>query len=304
MNETLRTVNGRCVLRIERRLAHRPEKVWRALTNPAELSQWFPATVDLELKVGGEVTFSFEEGPSHSGQILELDPPRVFAFDWADTGEQDGRTIRTPDADVLRFELEPDGDGCLLVFTHTFDDRAGAASFASGWQACFHAMEQVLEGKPPGDAYPSAELHDSYVERFGLDEGSVEDRPDGWTVRFERQMTRPIETVWTALLDVEAGSQVEEGGAVPSGFTVDEIPAGAVVEVDAPRTLEYDWMANGDGDAAGRVRWELTNGTGHGARLILTQTGGRHLTHQRSTALATWQSRIDRLAEHLRTSND
>ena len=33
MNATLRTVDDRAVLRMERRLAHPPEKVWRALTD-------------------------------------------------------------------------------------------------------------------------------------------------------------------------------------------------------------------------------------------------------------------------------
>ena len=35
MNATLDTVDGRPVLRMERRLAHPPEKVWRAIHEPA-----------------------------------------------------------------------------------------------------------------------------------------------------------------------------------------------------------------------------------------------------------------------------
>src|SRR3712207_7693038 len=51
---------------------------------------------------------------SLDGVITELEPPRVFAYSWGD--------------DLLRWELRPAGDGCLLILTHTFDDRAGAAS--------------------------------------------------------------------------------------------------------------------------------------------------------------------------------
>ena len=35
MNATLETANDRPVLRFERRLAHSPEKVWKAITDPA-----------------------------------------------------------------------------------------------------------------------------------------------------------------------------------------------------------------------------------------------------------------------------
>lgn len=286
-NETLRTVDGRHVLRIERRLAHPPAKVWRAVTEPAELSQWFPATVTMELQAGAAVHFEDETGPGTAGRVVELDPPRVLVLDW--------------EGDLLRFELHPDGDGCLLRFTHTFDDRSGAASFASGWHECLNALEHVVDGRAPEPAHPSAELHDTYVEQFGLDEGATEVGPDGWTVRFERQMTRPIETVWAALQDAGA-APTQVGGPVPSGFTAGAVPAGTVTRVDAPRVLEYDWWSGNR--PAGRIRWELSAGTGHGARLVVTQTGSPDVSVQRSVGLTAWRERLGQLAHHLRTSKD
>jgi hypothetical protein len=53
-----------------------------------------------------------------SGTVVELDPPRVFAFTWG--------------KDLLRFELSADGRGCLLVFTHSFDNHASAPRSAAG----------------------------------------------------------------------------------------------------------------------------------------------------------------------------
>ena len=44
---------GRTVLRFERRLAHAPDKVWRAVTEPSELAHWFPAKIEAyELRPG------------------------------------------------------------------------------------------------------------------------------------------------------------------------------------------------------------------------------------------------------------
>ena len=38
--------DGRWRLRFTRALAHPPEKVWRAITEPEHLAQWFPTTIE------------------------------------------------------------------------------------------------------------------------------------------------------------------------------------------------------------------------------------------------------------------
>jgi uncharacterized protein YndB with AHSA1/START domain len=142
---TLQTVDGRHLLRFERRLAHSPERVWRAITEPDQLEKWFPAAVDVDLVTGGKMVFTFREKDvdSPDGQVTELDPPRVFAFDW---GHEN-----------LRFELRPEGQGCVLVFTHRFEDRSGAARFAAGWHLCLDVLEAELDGRQtpwaPGDRW-------------------------------------------------------------------------------------------------------------------------------------------------------
>lgn len=285
MNETLEVSGDRTSLRIERRFGYPPEKVWCAVTDPAHLNQWFPFNVEVDLRVGGEMRFipaQPDAGPTMGGVVTELDPPRVFAFTWAD--------------DLLRFELQADGDDSLLIFTHTFADHFGAASFAAGWQTCFDAMETTLAAGQPAPPSDIAELHDAYVVALGLDEGWAEETADGWAVRFERQMTRPIEDVWAAVRGTEVP---HTGDPVPPGFTTAEFPAGPVSTVDPPKLLEYDWWV--DGRVAGRVRWELGDGTGQGARLFLTQTGPIDRSDAKTTALATWKARIDELAARLRT---
>jgi uncharacterized protein YndB with AHSA1/START domain len=250
-NETLRTVEGRSVLRMERRLRHPAEKVWRALTDPEQLAHWFPATVELQPRIGSSIRYWMDGEPGGDGEVLEFDPPRVFAITW--------------NGEVLRWELLPADDGCLLVLSHTFDDRYGAASFSSGWTLCLDAMGLLLAGKPIDVEPDTGPLHDRFVEQLGLNQGSAEQTPDGWTVRFERQLTRPAETVWPQLTS-----------------------EGTVTERSEPKVLEYE-------QADGKVRWELTQGTGHGARLILTHTG----LSSPDEALETWRDRLDKLAADL-----
>jgi uncharacterized protein YndB with AHSA1/START domain len=139
-------VGDRPALRFERRLAHPPEKVWRAVTDPAELRHWFPAEVHPE---GDTLRFVFPGGemPPSEGRVLVRDEPRAFAFTWG--------------ADELRFELEPlDDGGTLLRFTHLFDEVEAAARDAAGWHVCFDRLEDRLGG---GDRLgPSAEPTDEW----------------------------------------------------------------------------------------------------------------------------------------------
>jgi uncharacterized protein YndB with AHSA1/START domain len=288
VNATLGTIDDRAVLRMERRLPHPPEKVWRALTEPAHLNQWYPfQAIVLELRVGGRIAFD-GGGITVEGVVTELDPPRVLAFT-----QDAGAALPREGDNHLRFELRPDRDGCLLILTHTFNDRPHAAANAAGWDACFDALELVVDGQPAEVPATFVERHEAYVGAFGLNQGSAESTPDGWLVRFERQlMQQPVDKVW-ATLDT-AGAVV--GGPAPRASTTAEVPSGTVTAVEAPRLLEYDWRAADR--PAGRVRWELAEAPA-GVRILLTQTGPAELAGQRSVALAAWQAHLDRLARRL-----
>ncbi|WP_405769972.1 SRPBCC family protein [Actinacidiphila glaucinigra] len=279
--ETLTTAGGRTALRMERRLAHPPEKVWRALTEPGHLSKWFPSDVEMEPRVGGKVRFPFRhgEGETMEGEVVEWDPPHVVAYTW--------------DEDVLRWELVPESLGSVLILTHTFADRPGAAGFAAGWDACIAGIDPELAGEPlpaPGDMKAA---HERYVKEFGLDRGTAEELPVGWQVRFERQLTQPVATVWKTLLGGVAAPEV--GGPVPRGFVVGDFAAGPVSELRPQEVLAYPWDLHGRHE--GTVRWELTRGAGHGARLVLTQTGVPEVPA--ALALDVWRDRVESLAAKL-----
>ncbi|MFG2526655.1 SRPBCC family protein [Streptomyces sp. NPDC048516] len=270
------TGDGRNTLRMERRLAHPPAKVWSAITDPAHLGRWFPSEVTVELRPGGAMTFHMPgvTGIAMTGTVTDSEEPRLFAFTWG--------------ADHLRWEITPDGDGSLLTLVHTFGDRFGGASFASGWHLCLTALSQLLDGAPTAVPRDTGELHEAYVEQFDLGQGVAEDTPHGPRIRFERQLVRPAEAVWAALT---SGDEPVEGAPAPSGFTSREAPAGPVTEVRAPSVLAYHR------DPEGTVRWELGRGTGHGARLVLVQTGPPGA--DADAALRAWHDRIEHLAARL-----
>lgn len=163
---TLVTTGERWMLRFERRLPHPADRVWRMITESAGLAKWFPARIDIErLAVGGRMTFTFSDGDLQraaqegvedvprvsEGVIRELEPGRVFAFDWA--GER------------IRLALEPEAGGCLLVFTHLFDpDAAQAPRNGAGWHFCLDALAAALSGSAGPGAERQEELQRAYAE--------------------------------------------------------------------------------------------------------------------------------------------
>ena len=152
-NGMLITVDDRPALRFERVLNHPIERVWRAVTEPAELAQWFVGPVEWTLVEGAKF-----EAMGEQGEVTELEPPHLIAWEWG--GER------------FRFELSAEGDGCRLVFLHVFDDRNLGAQHASGWEAHFDKLDAHLDGRSLSDEEAFAnlrELNDVYAERFRLD---------------------------------------------------------------------------------------------------------------------------------------
>ncbi len=164
---TLERIGDVSVLRYERRLAQSREKVWRALTEDAELAAWFPTTIEGERAPGAPLRFSFRqsEGPPFEGEMLAFVPLSLMELRWGD--------------DVLRFELQADGSGCRLRLQVTFPEHGKAARDAAGWHVC---LDHLVT---PGDGTPSPQpstlwkaVHRVYVQRLGPEASAVGPPPD------------------------------------------------------------------------------------------------------------------------------
>ena len=128
MTVTQHTVDGRPALRLERRLDHSVERVWRAVTEPAELARWFVAEAPWTPVAGEEF-----EAAGARGRITALEPPHLIAWTWG--------------VEQYRFELAGDGDGCTLVFTHVFNPELGPGwQHAAGWETYFDRLDAHLAG--------------------------------------------------------------------------------------------------------------------------------------------------------------
>lgn len=294
---TLNSTAGKPVLTFERQFDHPRELVWRAITDPVELSQWFPASVRTEPFVGAPMRFSFDGqldlGDRYAdGEVLELEPPAVYAFRWVDA--------------YYRFELTPTESGCRLLFVVTLSgvrttgDLPSITRQAPGWDGCLEILAARLDGREavPMDGPHFLDRAERYVEEYGLADGVVEPgsvvegEGDGYVVRFERDLVQSPAIVWETLAGVDERPEGPVvGGAPPLVSTHGYLCEGDLTEVEPTRVIEYSWRH--DDAPAGHVRFELQAQEPIGTRLVLTQSVPASLGDLLPAALAAWHTHLE-----------
>ncbi len=147
-----------------RQLRHSPEKVWRALTDPAQLREWAPFDADGNMGMAGStVKLNMVGTPTaliSETSIKRADEPNVLEYRWGD-GD-------------LRWELEDLGGGTRLTLWHNIDRRYISMG-AAGWHICLDVLDHALSGTPLGRIVgPEAmkfegwqRLNADYAKQFG-----------------------------------------------------------------------------------------------------------------------------------------
>jgi uncharacterized protein YndB with AHSA1/START domain len=160
----LEQYEGRWRLRFTRRLAHPPETVWRAITEPEHLRAWFPFDIEGERARGAPLRFVFRDGEAEpfEGRMVAFDAPHAMELEWGG-GER------------VRLEVEPDGDGTVLTLLDTFDEQGKAARDAAGWHVSLDALREHLDGvaEPEQGRARFDRVHGAYRERFGPDAATI-----------------------------------------------------------------------------------------------------------------------------------
>ncbi len=92
-------------------------RVWKALTTPEQVSQWFHGLWQFELKPGAPIHFDFGEWGIHRGRVEVVEPMDRVVYLWTHEGK--GWDAAVPIDDVpntlIEFSLEDDGDGTKLT---------------------------------------------------------------------------------------------------------------------------------------------------------------------------------------------
>jgi uncharacterized protein YndB with AHSA1/START domain len=149
-----------------REMRHSPEKVWKALTDPAQLREWAPFDADGSLgKVGSTVKLTTVGAPTPhitESKVTRADAPKLLEYKWGDFN--------------MRWQLEPVGAGTRLTLW-TNIDRRFISMGAAGWHVALDVLDQLLSGTPMGRIVgPEAmqfegwqRLNKQYATQFGVE---------------------------------------------------------------------------------------------------------------------------------------
>lgn len=112
-----------------RELRHSPEKVWQALTDPAQLREWAPFDAGGNMGEVGVVKLTWLGTPREiETKVTRADAPKVLEY--GDT----------------RWELEPIEGGTRLTLWATID-RHFVSMGAAGWHIGLDILDRLLSGE-------------------------------------------------------------------------------------------------------------------------------------------------------------
>lgn len=123
-------------------LSHPPEKVWRALTEPALLSEWLLPIFGSTLELGAAFTFKAQPQPGWDGLVncrfLEIETHRKLSYTWV-VGDIDT---------VVTFTLTPITSGTRLSLLQSGfkpNQKHNVAGARYGWEMMSGKLVDLLE---------------------------------------------------------------------------------------------------------------------------------------------------------------
>lgn len=128
---------------LQRRIEQSPHRVWKALTSNKEVAAWMKFPVKMNAQIGGTLFIDFGPRGSIDAVICACDAPRTFAYVWSDS--------------LVRWEIEREGDGVRLHFSHIGMKPELLAGLTAGWQAFLDQLQTHLDGIPRSDRFRDLE---------------------------------------------------------------------------------------------------------------------------------------------------
>ncbi|GAD83509.1 SRPBCC domain-containing protein [Nocardia asteroides] len=129
-------------------LAHPPAKVWAAITTAEGLASWFGNTAEIDLRPGGDMRMTWNEGFAADMRVERVEEPTVFGYTWPINGLPDDDPRRT----YVEFTLEPSGAGTRLTVVESgfaqLSEDAHKEAFegnVGGWKSELGELTEYLD---------------------------------------------------------------------------------------------------------------------------------------------------------------
>jgi uncharacterized protein YndB with AHSA1/START domain len=125
---------------VEREIAHPPEKIWRALTQPHLIAEWLMKN-DFKPVVGHRFNLSRDATPDVKVvidcEVTEVEPNETLSYRWKAFGTDT----------VVTFTLTPTSAGTILrVEQEGFaaDNRAAIKGANASWRQFLRALDELV----------------------------------------------------------------------------------------------------------------------------------------------------------------
>jgi uncharacterized protein YndB with AHSA1/START domain len=147
--------------RIEKKIVLRAPRtrVWRALTDAREFSEWFRVTLRGQFEPGkeisGPVTYPGYEHLTMTALVERMEPERLFSFRWHPAALDPKVDYSTEPMTLVEFRLEDAPGGTLLTVTESGFQSLPAArqpfvheANSSGWEEQLRNIERHVAQHP------------------------------------------------------------------------------------------------------------------------------------------------------------
>ena len=125
-------------------------KVWKGLTDPAIVKQYFFGTnLKSDFKKGSRITFSGEwEGKTYTdgGVILEIEPPKLLKYTY--WSSMSGTEDKPENYHNVSYELhEKDGVTALVITQEGVKNQQALEHSEQNWRSIFEGLKEILKNE-------------------------------------------------------------------------------------------------------------------------------------------------------------
>jgi uncharacterized protein YndB with AHSA1/START domain len=140
---SLRSEDGKGIVRMQDRFNTDIDDLWSALTDPRRLARWL-GEVEGDLRLGGEYRFRFfASGSEGTGRVDACEPPRRLLL---------AHGLGQADVKVIEATLAADGDQTILVVEERGIPLDQLAAYGAGIQVHVEDLAAHLAGRERCDA--------------------------------------------------------------------------------------------------------------------------------------------------------
>jgi len=145
---SLRSADGKGVVRLEDRYDTDLDDLWSAITDPGRLARWY-GEVDGDLRLGGEFRVYIEAADIEStGRVEACEPPRRLLVTTRESDESWRKGRGAPPFDEsIEATLSADGGQTVLVIEVYGLPLDAIAAYGAGWQIHAENLAAYLAGR-------------------------------------------------------------------------------------------------------------------------------------------------------------